>query len=238
MEKPLQERVGREVASAVETLPSPRSVVRPALAAGAVLVGAGLAYAAVRLVKKNGPTEPEVARDVHLETSIAINRSPNELYSIWRDLKNLPLFMQNLESVKELDSKRSHWVARGLNGTPVKWDAEIYTERIGELIAWRSLDGDVANAGSVRFTPGPKGHGTYVQVTMNYNPPAGRVGAAIGHLFGADPAQLIKEDLRRFKQIAETGEVATVKGQSSGRMSEVASIAIGAAGTANGGGQK
>jgi uncharacterized membrane protein len=214
-EKPLAERLGRDPEPVVAASRLAR-IVRPALTAGAVLVGAGLAYAAVRFAKKS--SEDEVAREVHLETSIAINRSADELYALWRDLKNLPLFMANLESVKELDDKRSHWVAIGLNGKRVKWDAEIYNEKRGELIAWRSLDGDVANAGSVRFTPGPQNHGTYVQVTMNYNPPAGVIGEAIGQLFGADPAQLIKEDLRRFKQIAETGQVATVEGQSSGRI--------------------
>lgn len=216
MEKPIEERLGRAADPVAEVVGSSRKLAKPALAAGAVLVGAGLAYAAVRWVKKGAADD--VAREVHLETSIAINRTPQELYGMWRDLKNLPLFMANLESVKELDSRRSHWVAKGLNGLKVKWDAEIYNEKPGELLAWRSLDGDVANAGSVRFTPGPEGHGTYVQVTMNYNPPLGAAGDAIGHLFGADPARLIKEDLRRFKQIAETGEVATITGQSSGRV--------------------
>lgn len=231
MEKPLEERLGRAVEPAAEVVESSRKLVKPALAAGAVLVGAGLAYAAVRWVKRS--TEEDIAREIHLETSVAIDRTPQELYGMWRDLKNLPLFMSNLESVKELDSRRSHWVARGLNGIRVKWDAEIYNEKPGELLAWRSLDGDIANAGSVRFMPGPEGHGTYVQVTMNYSPPLGTAGDAIGHLFGADPARLIKEDLRRFKQIAETGEVATVKGQSSGRIEaskEKAAIAVVAGG--------
>jgi uncharacterized membrane protein len=218
-EKALEERLGRDAEPLVAASRLAR-IVRPALTAGAVLVGAGLAYAAVRLAKKD--PEADVAREVHLETSIAINRSPEDLYALWRDLKNLPLFMSNLESVKELDDKRSHWVAIGLNGKRVKWDAEIYQEKRGQLIAWRSLDGDVANAGSVRFTPGPKNHGTYVQVTMNYHPPAGVIGEAIGQLFGADPAQLIKEDLRRFKQIAETGEVSSTDGQSSGRALDAA----------------
>jgi len=223
-EKPLTERLADRPApvapagvKTAENETTKRSFRGPALAAGAVLVGAGLAYAAVRLRRSNGDTEEEVAREVHIETSIAIDRTPEELYAYWRNLKNLPLFMNSLISVRELDARRSQWVAKGVNGREVKWEAEIYNETPNELIAWRSLDGDIANAGSVRFVPGPKDHGTYVRVTLNYNPPLGKVGAALVHLLGADPVQLIKEDLRRFKQMAETGEVATTEGQPSGR---------------------
>jgi uncharacterized membrane protein len=188
----------------------------PVLAGGAVLVGAGLAYAAARIIK-SADTD-SVARDVHVETSIAIGVSPAELYSFWRDLKNLPRFMKNLESVVEIDSVRSHWVAKGPAGTTIEWDAEIYNEKENELIAWRSLaDADVVNAGSVRFQQAPEGRGTYLRVTMNYNPPVGKAGAALSQLLDAEPAQLIKDDLRRLKQIIEAGEIASIDGQSSGR---------------------
>jgi uncharacterized membrane protein len=187
----------------------------PVLAGGVVLVGASLAYAAVRVLNK---AEGDVARDVHIETSVAIDKSAEELYAFWRDFKNLPLFMRNLESVTELSQTQSHWIAKGPGGSRIEWDAEIYTEKENELISWRSLeDADFVNAGSVRFQAGPEGHGTFVRVTMNYNPPAGKVGASLVQLFGAEPARLIKEDLRRLKQIMEAGELATIDGQTSGR---------------------
>jgi uncharacterized membrane protein len=189
----------------------------PLLAGGAVLVGAGLAYAAAKVISKSGVGET-VARDVHLETSIAIDKSPAELYAFWRDFKNLCLFMRNLESVTELSETQSHWVAKGPGLPRVEWDAEIFSEKENELISWRSSeDADFVNAGSVRFQAGPEGHGTFVRVTMNYNPPAGKVGASLVQLLGAEPAQLIKEDLRRLKQIMEAGEIATIDGQTSGR---------------------
>lgn len=197
-----------------------KAVNHPFLAGGMVLVGAGLAYATAKAIK-NAIGE-EVARDVHVETSIMIDKSPEELFSFWRDFKNLPLFMKHLESVTELDQRRTHWVAKGMDGIggniKVEWDAEIYNEVENELIAWRSVDdADVVNAGSVRFQTGPQGHGTYVRVTLNYNPPAGSVGATVAQLLGKEPGQLIKEELRRFKQLMETGEIATIAGQSSGR---------------------
>jgi uncharacterized membrane protein len=193
----------------------------PLLAGTVVLAGAGLAYVAARtLMNNNGAS---VARDVHIEKSIAIEKSPEELYSFWRDFTNLPLFMRNLDSVMVLDAIRSHWVARGPAGTHVEWDAEIYNEIENELIAWRSTENaDVVNAGSVRFQKAPTGHGTFVRVTMNYNPPAGTVGASLAQFLGAEPADLIREDLRRLKQLAEAGEIATIDGQTSGRTSAIA----------------
>ena len=197
----------------------------PFFAGGAVLVGAGLAYAAAKVISKSVAADA-VAREVHLETSIAIDKSPAELYAFWRDFKNLPLFMRNLESVTELDQTRSHWVAKGPGESRVEWDAEIYTEKENELISWRSLEAaDFVNAGSVRFQAGPEGHGTFVRVTMNYNPPAGKVGATLVQLLGAEPAQLIKEDLRRLKQMMEAGEIATIDGQTSGRAADPEPVA-------------
>jgi uncharacterized membrane protein len=212
-----------------------KAAKHPVITGGAILVGAGLAYAAARIIKR-GEKGGDVARDVHIETSIAIDKSPAELYLFWRDFKNLPLFMKNLESVTETDALRSHWVAKGIGGARVEWDAEIYNEKANELIAWRSLENaDVVNAGSVRFQPAPEGHGTYVRITMNYNPPAGKVGATLAQFLGAEPSQLIEDDLRRLKQIMETGEIATVAGQTSGRAEEAKAVTEGEPATIEGG---
>lgn len=194
---------------------SAKAARHPFVTGGLVLAGAGLAYAVARIVKSED--NPAVARDVHIETSITIDKSPAELYSFWRNFRNLPLFMKNLESVTETTRVHSHWVARGPAGTKVEWDAEVYNEKENELIAWRSLENaDVTNAGSVRFQEAP-GRGTYVRVTLNYNPPAGKVGATVAQFLGTEPSQLIKEDLRRLKQLFEAGEIASIEGQSSGR---------------------
>jgi uncharacterized membrane protein len=221
-ESPLTKEMIDGPDKALNGKPHLRSLVskHPLLTGTVILAGAGLAYAGARALRNNNGVE--VARDVHIETSISIDKSRAELYSFWRDFTNLPLFMKNLDSVTVLDPTRSHWVARGPAGTQVEWDAEIYNEIQNELIAWRSLENaDVVNAGSVRFQKGPTGHGTFVRVTMNYNPPAGNLGASLAQLLGVEPAQLIKEDLRRFKQLAEAGEIPTIDGQTSGRTSTV-----------------
>ena len=148
-------------------------------------------------------------RGIRVEKSVTVNASPEELYRFWRNFENLPRFMAHLESVKVLDEKRSHWVAKGPAGTDAEWDAEIINEIPNELIGWRSVDGsNVRNAGSVHFSRSTGNRGTEVKVILRYDPPAGVIGAAISKLFGADPAHEVQEDLRTFKQLIETGETA------------------------------
>ena len=157
------------------------------------------------------------AGGIHVERSVTINKSPEELYAFWRNLENLPRFMNHLEAVQVLDDKRSHWFAKAPAGATVAWDAEIVGERPNELIAWQSLeDADVCNAGHVRFEVAPGGRGTELKVDISYHPPGGTLGATIAKLFGEEPSQQIADDLRRFKQLMEAGEVATTEGQPQG----------------------
>jgi uncharacterized membrane protein len=157
-------------------------------------------------------------RGIKLEQSVTINRPAGELYRFWRDFENLPRFMHHLEAVHTTGEGRSHWVAKGPAGTKVEWDAEVYNEKEGELIAWRTLEGSqVASAGSVRFEAAGGGRGTTVRVVLKYDPPGGALGAAVARLFGENPEQQISEDLRRFKQLMETGETTTTEGQPTGR---------------------
>ncbi|HWS53950.1 MAG TPA: SRPBCC family protein [Pyrinomonadaceae bacterium] len=156
-------------------------------------------------------------RGIKVEHSVTINRSPEELYDFWSNFENLPTFMNHLEAVHITGDNRWHWVAKGPAGTRVEWDAEVYNQKPNELIAWRTLEGaDVASAGSVRFEPAGA-RGTTVRVSLKYDPPGGALGAAVARLFGENPEQQISEDLRRFKQLMETGEVTTTEGQPSGR---------------------
>jgi uncharacterized membrane protein len=168
--------------------------------------------------RERGSASVEASRDIKVDRSVTINRSSEELYRFWRNLENLPRFMENLESVRAIDGRRSHWVAKAPMGKTVEWDAEIINEEENKLIAWRSLEGaDVDSAGSVRFEPAPDGRGTEVKVSLIYNPPAGGVGSIIAKLFGREPDHQVREDLRRFKQLMETGDIPITRGQSYGR---------------------
>lgn len=144
---------------------------------------------------------------LHLRKSIAINAGSEECYRLWRNFENLPRFMYHLKSVQVQDHRHSHWVARAPMRRSVEWDAET-TEDSPSRISWRSLPGSsVENSGSVSFERGTGGRGTVVRVEMEYKPPAGVAGILIAKLVGEEPEQQIAEDLRRFKQLVELGEV-------------------------------
>jgi uncharacterized membrane protein len=149
------------------------------------------------------------SRGVHVKESIRV-RSPREkVYDFWRSLSNLPRFMTHLDRVEIVNDTRSHWVAKGPAGTTVEWDAEMINDRRPDLIAWRSLEGaDVASAGSVRFRETRDG-GTEITVRLQYEPPAGKLGAWVSALLGEDPARQIRDDLRRLKQLFDRIETAS-----------------------------
>jgi uncharacterized membrane protein len=155
---------------------------------------------------------------IRVDRGITIARPRHEIYDFWRDLSNMSRFMKNVVSVTQ-NGDRSHWVVKGPAGRSVEWDAVIHNQIENELIAWRSLPGaQVANAGSVIFVDAPGGRGTEVRVELQYNPPAGALGAIVASMFGKEPGQQIAEDLYRLKELLETGEVITVDGQPSGRV--------------------
>lgn len=145
---------------------------------------------------------------VNVEESVTINRPAAELYRFWRNLENLPRFMRHLESVERVTDTLSRWRAKGPAGMEVEWNAEIHNEVPNKLIGWRSLEGsDVVSAGSVNFEEIGGGRGTRLRVRLQYSPPGGKAGDALARLLGRDAATGIREDLRRFKQQVEAGEV-------------------------------
>ena len=147
-------------------------------------------------------------RGVHVRESIRLEVPLADVYGFWRRLENLPRFMTHLDRVTESSDGKSHWVAAGPAGLAVEWDAEIINEVDNKLIAWRSLPGsDVVSAGSVNFDAARAGRSTEVSVDLQYAPPAGKAGALIASLFGREPSQTIREDLRHFKQLLEAGEI-------------------------------
>jgi uncharacterized membrane protein len=133
--------------------------------------------------------------------------------------------MSNLESVSSGAGGISHWKAKGPFDKEVEWDAEIISEEPGRLISWRSIQGsDFENAGSVRFVE-TEDRGTEVHVVMDYIPPGGRFGNMLAKLAGEDPSASLREDLRRFKQLMEGGELTTSEGPrgTCGRTEDIAS---------------
>lgn len=150
---------------------------------------------------------------IQVKKSITLMKPRAEVYQFWRQLERLPSFMIHLRSVTETSGTRSHWVVSGPAGATIEWDAEIAAERHNEELSWRSLDGsEIHNAGTVRFADAPADRGTEVRVELSYDAPGGAAGAAIAKWFGEEPSQQLTDDLRRFKQVMETGEVVLSEG--------------------------
>jgi len=181
---------------------------------GAALAAAGglLAYGGTKI--NSAPQE------FHAEATFTINVSPEEAFRFWSNFENLPRFMSHLESVRVVGDRRSEWTARAPLQMRIKWTAQIVDQRENQWIVWRSdPDSLVPNNGSVQFRKAPGDRGTEVTVALQYAPPAGPIGKAFASMFGKNPEHVVREDLRKFKQLLEAGEIATTVGQPHGRRS-------------------
>lgn len=188
---------------------------------GAALAGAPLVY---RGATGHWPVPQSVARKASdamtsppVEAAITIDKPAAELYAFWRRLENLPRIMKNVEQVTDLGNGRSHWVGKSALGLKAEWDAEIVDEQEGRRLSWSSLPGSqVHNAGTVWFDESPNGRGTVVRVSMELG---GGLGHLAGKTFHGTTLQQVKEELKRFKELMETGEIATTEGQPHGNRS-------------------
>ena len=142
--------------------------------------------------------------------TVTINRPREEVFAFWRDFRNFPQFMENIVGVEVLDARRSRWTVAAPAGKTVEWTSTIVEEDDGRLIAWESdKDADIKNTGRIEFRDAPPGRGTEVTATIIYDPPGGDLGKLIAKLFMKEPKVQARHDLRRFKQLLETGEIST-----------------------------
>jgi uncharacterized membrane protein len=152
--------------------------------------------------------------------TVTVGKSRQELFAVWRDFTRFPEFMDNVRSVEKLDDKRSRWTIAGPAGKDVELVTRITEERAGEVIAWESEpESQITTEGKVEFLDAAPGRGTMVRLTMRYDPPGGLLGRGIAKVLQREPQIQARRDLRRFKQLMETGEVAT-NASPSGRKNE------------------
>ena len=157
-----------------------------------------------------------------VKKSLDVNCSPEKCYRFWRDVENFPRFMPHVERVDAVDATHSRWQVRGLLGQTLQWNAALTSDVPGQQLGWQTSSGsDVAHTGIVRFSPAPGHRGTRVEVEFTFHPPLGRAGLMLARMTGEEPSQLVSEDLRRFKQLIETGEIPTTIGQPAGQRSAI-----------------
>jgi uncharacterized membrane protein len=152
--------------------------------------------------------------------TVTIGKPRQELYDAWRDFTRFPNFMENVESVEKLDAQRSRWTIKAPGGSSVELVTRITEDKAGKAIAWESEpDSQIETQGRVEFLDAGTDRGTMVRLVMRYQPPGGIVGKGLAKLFQREPHIQARRDLRRFKSLMETGEVAT-NASPSGRASE------------------
>lgn len=190
-----------------------------AIGAGAFILGAAATAAVVsrsgeRERSDNAPARAarrsRFGRYAVVGSAVTISRPRSELYAFWRDFQNLPHFMEDVEDVQPTGEKRSVWTIAGPAGKSVKVETEVVEDRQDELISWRSVEGSqIVTEGKITFSDAPGDRGTIVDAVIAYDPPAGGAGRAIAKLFQHEPEIQARRELRRFKMLMETGEIAT-----------------------------
>jgi uncharacterized membrane protein len=150
---------------------------------------------------------------VWVRTSAIIQRDAHDLYTMWRDVEAAPQWQEQVQRVNRTGDKTSHWVMLKDEKT-VEWDAEILADEPGKRIAWRSIGGDLEQAGEVVFEPAPTGRGTMVTLLQEFR--LSKMAMAWESLTDRNPKQGVIENLRHFKALAEAGEIPHTQGQSHG----------------------
>jgi uncharacterized membrane protein len=194
-----------------------RKSIMEALAGGYLLFRGGTGFCLAYKTLGTDTLEHNI-RNINIKSSITVNKPRDEVYTFWRKLDNLPLFMKQLKSIKILDDKTSEWKAAIPGGLgSIKWKSEIVEDEPGDRIGWRSLPGSmIENAGNVHFRDAGK-FGTEVHAVISYRAPAGKAGEGLGKLLNPVFSKIVKEDIRNFRRYMESGELPGIKGQSSGR---------------------
>lgn len=160
---------------------------------------------------------PDPVRNINVRVSMTVNRPRAEVYAFWRNLENLPLFMDHVKAVTPLGNGHYHWEAQ-IPGLPasLKWEAAIIKEEEGELLGWNSLPGaDIDNAGKVTFADAGE-NATELHVVITYRAPLGAAGNGIARLLNPLFKAMIREELRSFSQYIGNGVVPATREQASG----------------------
>lgn len=162
---------------------------------------------------------------IRIHRSLHIQRPAEACYRFWRNFENFPQFMQHVEAVQVVDATRTHWCMRTPLGQHVEWTAELFSDIPSQQLAWRTLEGSaIEHTGIVRFLPALNDKSTRLDIEMRYDAGFGKASVTLAKIFGEEPSQQMDNDLRRFKQLMETGEIATTTGQSAGRRSTLAQL--------------
>ncbi len=149
------------------------------------------------------------ASNINIRTHVIVNRPKEEVYALWRNLENLPLFMKHLENVDVIDSTTSAWKLKMPGGSgEIRWEAKIVKEEEGSELSWHSVPGaSIENTGKVNFSSTP-GNATRVDVMISYRAPMGVVGERVARVLTSAFQKKVEEDIHNFKYHVESADLA------------------------------
>lgn len=137
--------------------------------------------------------------------SIIVKAPVSKVYQAWANFENFPIFMENIKSVRRIDSKTSHWEMEGPLGTTIEWEAETTRLDKNKRVGWSSKDheeSDITTSGQVTFNDLPHEE-TEITVILQYVPQkGGAAGEALAKMF-SNPEKQLEQDLQNFKNYIE-----------------------------------
>jgi uncharacterized membrane protein len=181
----------------------------PAALAGAAFLFRGVtghchAYAALGV----NTARRAASNELDLHGSITIGKSAEELYRLWQNPSTLPKILGHVAEIEMTSDGQSHWRVHGPLHRTLHYTTRVVEEREPELVRWESEPGAPTRMeAALSFKPAPSAWGTEVKLHLTLEPPAGRVGVLLAKSLGPAPKLLVQKGLRRFKSLAETGEV-------------------------------
>lgn len=165
-------------------------------------------------------TQSDLRSGIRIHKSLSVQRTAEECYRFWRNFENFPQFMHYVQSVQVVDTTHTHWRFRTPQGQQVEWTIELFSDIPSQQLGWRTLaDAPIEHVGIVKFSPAYGNTSARLDIEIIYKKSVGKTDHALSQLFAEAPSEQWDEDLRRFKQLIETGEIATTMGQASGRRS-------------------
>lgn len=166
----------------------------------------------------NRPSNADSSGPVAVSRSATIGKPPDELYEAWRDPDVFSQVMGGFAEVTAIDEDRHSWTVHGPADTELSWETRVVEAEPGEVVRWETHgDTSVSNSGWVRFRPAPDSRGTLVTLSLTFEPPGGTLGSAVLERLDIVPETLAGHVLGRFKSLVESGEIATLEGNPSGR---------------------
>ena len=186
--------------------------------AAALVVAAAVAYRAIRERAARGAGSGTPANGLTIERTLTVRRPPEELHRLWREPSTLPAVMEGFAEVEANEAGRARWTLHAPLGRTPSWETQIVDDRPGDSVHWRTVTGTApVSEGTLRFRPGPGDWGTEVSLVLRFEPPGGPLRAAATKLLRIVPDNVASNVLRRFKSLAETGEVPTTERQPAAR---------------------